>query len=145
MGPDVKISGVPPDTPAAGGIDYELLWSLVGLAAGALVIATWATVGLPRVPCVFRSLTGLPCLTCGATRAMAALLAGDPATAFRLHPPTVATAVFYPVFALYVVGARWSAWPRLRVRLDGAERWWLRWIVCGLLGVTWLFLIADGR
>ncbi|MDR2849612.1 MAG: DUF2752 domain-containing protein [Verrucomicrobiota bacterium] len=36
--------------------------------------------------CLFKRLTGLPCLTCGGSRAFAALLAGDVAGALRVQP-----------------------------------------------------------
>lgn len=42
----------------------------------------------PRVPvlCPYRALTGLPCPGCGLTRALHALLHGDPGTAFAFNP-----------------------------------------------------------
>jgi hypothetical protein len=142
----VKVTTLPQGAPlVAGGIDYEWIWTLVGLGVVTVAIGTSATIGWPRVPCVFRGLTGLPCLTCGATRALASLLAGDVAAAIRLNPLASSAVLAYPAFSVYAVGARWSAWPRVRLRLDRRDRRWARWIACALLGVTWLFLIADGR
>ena len=43
--------------------------------------------------CLFRRLTGLPCLTCGTSRAFAALLRGDLADAFSIQPLAVSCAV----------------------------------------------------
>lgn len=36
--------------------------------------------------CIFRLLTGIPCPGCGMTRALAAVLRGDAASAFSFHP-----------------------------------------------------------
>ena len=41
---------------------------------------------LTGIVCTFASTTGLPCPSCGLTRALAAALHGDLALAFRLHP-----------------------------------------------------------
>ena len=41
------------------------------------------------VPCLFRSLTGIPCPTCGVTRSFAALTRLDFAESFYYHPLTI--------------------------------------------------------
>ncbi len=43
--------------------------------------------------CAFHRLTGLPCLTCGTSRAASLLLSGDPLAALRLQPLAVAAGV----------------------------------------------------
>jgi hypothetical protein len=59
-----------------------LAWAVFAAAAaqGALVLA-----GLPGWPCLFKSATGVPCPGCGLTRAVAALLRGDPYASLRVH------------------------------------------------------------
>jgi len=56
---------------------------LLCLAGFAALLAFWYFLDLP---CVFRHLTGIPCITCGMTRAWTAALQGDFSTAFRQHP-----------------------------------------------------------
>jgi hypothetical protein len=71
-----------------------LLWG--GAAAGALLL--WPLLpGLTALfpPCPFKHLTGLPCLSCGTTRAALALLRGDVARAFAFNPLASALALSF--------------------------------------------------
>jgi hypothetical protein len=94
--------------------------------------------------CLFRRLTGWPCLTCGATRAFSALLTGHLADAFKLQP----LAVVAGVLAGAACGAQaWFLLVRrrvVRVRLEPAERqvFWTAVIVLAVL--NWLYLVRCG-
>ena len=59
------------------------------LTAGAVAALHASGVGV----CLFRRLTGLPCLTCGSTRAFALLLGGHPWQAVARQPLAVAAAL----------------------------------------------------
>lgn len=48
-------------------------------------------------PCLFQLLTGLYCPGCGGTRAVKALLAGNPAMSFQYHPLVLYTAAVVTV------------------------------------------------
>lgn len=64
------------------------------------------------VACPLLEWTGVPCPTCGGTRAMAALAAGQWADAFAWNPAVASAGI---VSALFVpVGLLWLAAPRLR-------------------------------
>jgi hypothetical protein len=69
-------------------------WALVGLAAaagaGLFAALDLAPASLPS--CAFRQATGLPCLTCGATRAFVRLAHGDVAASWAAHPLAVLVA-----------------------------------------------------
>ena len=56
-------------------IDHELIWLLVSLGT-LLGFALWFAARLPMPQCVFHTLTGLPCVTCGATRSAFQFLHG---------------------------------------------------------------------
>ena len=56
---------------------------LLGLTGAALVLLLWQWL---RIPCVIRSLAGIPCPGCGLTRAWLAVLRLDLSAAFSLHP-----------------------------------------------------------
>jgi Protein of unknown function (DUF2752) len=61
------------------------------LAVLAMLIAArfYDRLPLHPPPCGFRTLTGIPCLGCGATRAAIALAEGDVIKAIRYHPALV--------------------------------------------------------
>lgn len=66
-------------------------WLRLGIvAAGALavLVVAWLPGQLPRpvFPCAFHAITGLPCLFCGGTRSVRAVLHGEFALAAYLNP-----------------------------------------------------------
>lgn len=70
----------------------EARWLRFGLAlAMILVLLSLAflksdrRVTLPALPCAFHAVSGLPCLFCGGTRAVCAILDGNPRAALRLN------------------------------------------------------------
>jgi hypothetical protein len=71
--------------PRAGELDAELIWLCVTVASGAIGMV-WLALQLPVPQCTFRTLTGVPCVTCGATRAAMALMEGNIVGAFWLNP-----------------------------------------------------------
>ena len=84
-------------------LNHELIWTLVTvgvLLVGAITVyAPWVPV--PVGQCPFKLVTGLPCASCGATRALQALLLGDVPGALAVNP----------LFALvYIGGAAWAVY-----------------------------------
>lgn len=59
---------------------------LIGAAAAVVVGLSWDFISRFVPPCMFETLTGWNCLSCGATRATFALAHGDLVTAFYYHP-----------------------------------------------------------
>ena len=74
----------------------RLGWKLLGLAAFALLMVVWYIYDLP---CIFRYLTGIPCFTCGMSRAWLLALRLELADAFCMHP------LFWtiPVFVIFMI------------------------------------------
>jgi len=75
----------------------KLGWKILCLAGFLLLLALWYIFDLP---CAFRYVTGIPCITCGMTRAWTAALSGDLWAAFRQHPmfwsiPVLVVFLFY--------------------------------------------------
>ena len=94
--------------------------------------------------CLFRRLTGLPCLTCGSTRAFALLLGGHPWQAVARQPLAVAAAIA----ALIGVPVAWyDLLVRGRVAYVRFTRKEKR-IVCVAVAVAaalnWLYLMWRG-
>jgi hypothetical protein len=116
------------------------------VTGGALawVALSWST-SVPVPGCVFKALTGWPCLTCGGTRAIRALLALDAPGAWRLNPLVTAVTGGWTAYAVYGAGAVAGAWPRVKVELDTREGLALRVGAIACAAATWIFLVVDGR
>ncbi|MBP7638378.1 MAG: DUF2752 domain-containing protein [Kiritimatiellae bacterium] len=93
--------------------------------------------------CLFHRWTGWPCLTCGSTRACAALIAGDLAVAFRVQPLVsvllMAGTAISAAFSLMLACGR-----GITVRLSADER--RRLILAGvaLAAANWVYLLWRG-
>ena len=99
---------------------------------------------LPLTACTFKAFTGLPCMTCGATRALGLLFQADFASAFAMNPlATVAMLAVVP-WAL----ADLALWPRgraLSLALAPGTARALRIAAIGLMAANWVYLLAVGR
>jgi len=74
--------------------ELALLWCAASVGTLALAPLWPMLSGLLR-PCAFRTLTGLPCPTCGTTRAVLAVVRGDLGAAIVFNPlATVVLMVF---------------------------------------------------
>jgi Protein of unknown function (DUF2752) len=94
--------------------------------------------------CTFKSLTGLPCMSCGTTRALGRLAAGDWLGALQMNP--LATLVF-------VVGGLWAVADSIaalrgrgvRLRASAPVAHALRIAAVAAIVLNWIYLIAAGR
>ncbi len=130
---------------------YEVTWPvLVTLAAGLLTVgfgtadALWGRVPVPLPVCVLYTLTGIPCGTCGTTRAFQALARGHPLEALRYQPLIVLTvavstaATLADLIARWTTGRQWLPTALRRLRVSP-------WTVVVLFLVNWLYLILFLR
>jgi len=118
------------------------LWGLLALAAVALR-PVWLALAPVAPRCPFKALTGLPCPSCGTTRAAVALLHGDVLGAMLSNPVTALAGI-----AFVVGGAAAPLWalaggrvPVVPTPLPVTARAALAAILVG----TWIYLIAVGR
>lgn len=117
------------------------------LGIGALAAVSVAVLHLDRLPiliCVFRATTGIPCLTCGATRALGELATGDLSGALAMNPlATMAAFALVPWgvadLALMTRGRALS----LQVAPSGARA--LRVLAVAAVAANWAYLVAAGR
>ena len=115
------------------------------LAAAVSVLALrplWMAIAPLLRPCVFRSLTGVPCPTCGTTRAATAFLDGNLLAAFAANPLAAAMGLLFvvgaPIATLWAI-AQWPL-PLLPTPLP-------RWVRIGAVAViagNWLYVISVG-
>lgn len=119
-----------------GETDHEFLWLVVSLATF-LLAWLWLHFRLPWPDCVFAECTGLPCPTCGGTRALRSIFAGDWGNAWRWNP--LVTAGFWSVAAydLYAAVVLAGRLPRLRLGPFPEK------LVHILRGAAWLLLLAN--
>lgn len=96
-----------------GEIDHELVW-LVVTVGSAVAGAVWLAFSLPWPQCTFLALTGLPCATCGATRASLAFLHGNWGTAWQFNPLVFAALCGVALFNIYALTALCAGKRRLR-------------------------------
>lgn len=128
-------------------VDHERLWLSVALA-GAAVVVLWFAVGheeLPHLICPFRQITGIPCFTCGGTRALLALTRGDVRAAFVWNPLVAISAMGALVWLVYAAVVTALRAPRLRVRLAERDRLLFRAMAWTAIASNWVFLIVQGR
>jgi hypothetical protein len=122
------------------GRQLGFLWGgAVLLCAAAAPFAPAVAKGLP--PCPFHWLTGLPCATCGGTRALLALSRFDPGAAFLWNPLVTAGALAFALGGLIAFGLALAG---REVRVPGPTLG-LRVALTLAVASNWVFLVAAGR
>jgi len=120
---------------------------LLFAACGAFLAGVVALLRLDRLPfalCAFKQLTGLPCPTCGGTRALGRLATLDLPGAFAMNPLAVSVGVVVALWAvadLAMLPRRQSL--RLEMRKDLAFA--VRAAAVVLAAVNWAYLVLAGR
>jgi ABC-type Co2+ transport system permease subunit len=129
---------------APGELDHEMIWLCVTVSA-ALFTLLWLRFGLPWPRCTFHAVVGLPCLTCGSTRAALAVAHGEIAQAWHHNPLATLALGALTVFDAYAFVVLVSRAPRLRVGFSSAasRRASLALLLCAAL-LNWLYLIRHG-
>jgi hypothetical protein len=126
-------------------IDHEVLWLAV---AGALLVGAAIVIPSPHVQlplCVLKTLTGLPCPTCGLTRAVLAVSRGEVGRALFLNPLAVAAGAVSALYLVYAIAVLLLRLPRLRPRVSPTDARLARVTGLALVLANWVWLIATGR
>jgi hypothetical protein len=127
----------------ASGPPLGAIFGTIGLLAAAAV----RLLHLDRIPfplCLFKAFTGLPCPTCGTTRALARLFGLDFAGALRMNPFMTLLAVVVAAWAL----ADLALLPRrqaLEVAVSPRVAFALRVGALVFFLANWVYLVAAGR
>lgn len=121
--------------------ERQLAFLWLAAAASALALRSlWLAAAPILRPCVFRAITGIPCPTCGTTRAATAFLDGDLISAFAANPLAAAAGLLFvvgaPLAALWSI-ARWPV-PVLPTPIPG----WMRIGAVALIAGNWLYVIV---
>jgi len=122
------------------GRQLGFLWGGTALVCAAA--APWATelaYGMP--PCPFRRLMGVPCLTCGSTRALVALARIDLGAAFLWNPLVAGAGILFIAGGVVALAAalagRGVETPRPTPLLRAA--------LAAAIAANWAFLVVAGR
>lgn len=130
-------------TSVAGAAPYGAIFAAI---AGSLAAAT-AALHLDRLPftlCYFKGLTGLPCLSCGSTRALGRLAHLDWRGAWAMNPLAtsgIVLVLFWGLGDLALLPRRRA----LSLEVSPALAPLLRYAVIALVIANWLYLVLAGR
>jgi hypothetical protein len=147
MSAEAQIPGVPPRllrfSAPVGKLPLGAIFAALG-TLGAVGVGLLQLDRLPFTLCVFKHVTGLPCPTCGSTRAMGRLFALDPAGALAMNPLITAAALLLLPWAAadLLLLTRGRA---LDVEVSGPAARALRVLALLALLLNWAFLLAAGR
>jgi Protein of unknown function (DUF2752). len=125
-------------------LDHEFIWLSVTLG-GLAFAATWFAIGLPWPHCVFLTITGHPCMTCGATRSAIAFFQLDFAGALKWNPLVFAILCGFSIFDFYAFVVLIMRAPRLRIQFAATEKKFIRLAAFALLVSNWLYLLSRPR
>jgi hypothetical protein len=130
---------------APGETDHETLWASVAAALAVMLVLWVGFVEWPPTICPLRAVTGLPCPTCGATRALYAFTGGDVGAALRFNPLVAGAMLLALPYLAYASTVALLGLPRLRVRTGAGMALVARAVAVSAVLANWAFLIADGR
>src|SRR5262245_2033884 len=99
---------------AAQEIDHELVWLLVSLGTF-FGLGLWFAARLPTPQCAFHTLTGLPCVTCGATRSAFQFIHGHFVASLVFNPLAFITYCSVTIFDFYAAAVLVTRTPRFRL------------------------------
>ncbi len=116
------------------------LWGIVMLST--VVLRPFWLALVPFVPaCPFRSLTGVPCPTCGTTHAAIAMLHGRIGAALAANPLAAAAGLAFLAGGLIA-----PLWVALRLpvpEIPAPLPRWVRALILAALAASWMYVIAT--
>lgn len=122
--------------------EYGLIYGAIGI----LILLAFRFIPLSYIPvlCPFKKITGLPCPTCGGTRALIHLAHLDPVGSFSMNPLISSFTILGILFLLYSIISFFLRPLRFMVRFNQRERRVIRLWTIGVIIMNWLYLIISG-
>lgn len=120
-------------------IEFGIIYG--GIALVALVAGRLQSILLFASDCVFKGLTGIPCLTCGSTRSLMYLSHGDFLSAFGMNPLASLCLIAGVLWLFYSLISAAFKLPRISFLLTDRETAVMRGVAVTLLLVQWAYLI----
>jgi len=125
-------------------------WPVIGVWPLALGIVWVVLVGVfvllkpadsEATVCVFRNVTGVPCPTCGSTRAALAAVGGHPLEAIVFNPLVTVAGALTIAWLVLRVGFR----RRIEFDLVPRQRTLVWIVIAALFGANWVYVILGHR
>ncbi|MCC6574466.1 MAG: DUF2752 domain-containing protein [Planctomycetes bacterium] len=118
--------------------------SMFFLAGGAGMIALQRMIQHDATFCPLRAVTTIPCPLCGGTRAVMALVSGDPPLAIRYNPLALIllAAMVYSTMCYLLIVLPWGRRPE--VEMSGRELRLSSLLILAAFAANWVYVISAG-
>lgn len=123
-----------------GEFDHEAVWGSMALALLATAIL-YPFDRYPLVVCWFHNATGIPCPSCGATRAFVQMIHGHFVEGFAYNPLGAVFFIACAAFVPYAIFAIFAKKRRLRFSLDPRDRIPAVILILLLIAANWAYLV----
>jgi hypothetical protein len=127
----------------AGELEFGIIYGTI--ACIAIIAVRFLPLERLAPACVFRSVVGLPCPTCGATRSLIELSHGEVARAFLMNPLFTVVLLMTLVYFFANILAVLLQFRRVRILLSPFERSFVVGAICFLLLLNWAYLVSVMR
>lgn len=112
------------------------------IALLSFLVARFAPVLRVHIPCLFLTITGHPCATCGMTHAFVHLAHGHVVQAFRWSPMGAILAAGIWAFATADLVRVAAGWPLPPISPQRVRAWLLAGVLA--LAANWVYLLVHG-
>ena len=122
---------------------FGILFGFIGifiLLAARVIL--WIQPPIPK--CLFKELTGYPCVTCGSTRSLEELSQFHFFNAFLMNPLIFLTGLGFGLFALYSVGVYLFNFPKYQFTFIHTHSKLIRIFIVLAILLNWIYLIKAG-
>ena len=123
---------------------FGLIYGFIGvlILAGAKFIH-WLNPPLPI--CVFKTITGFPCLTCGATRSIEELSQFHIVNSFMMNPLIFLICIGGGLFAIYSFGVYFLKIPPIFIHWNNKRNSVARILAVSAILLNWAYLLIVHR
>ena len=126
-------------------VNHELIWGSIGLFV-ALCSRFFPFDRIPLPPCLFHRITGIPCPTCGFTRAFRLMSRLRLLDGFLMSPLAALVFACMVVFVVYAAVVLAFHTPRIRMHLSGRRELNIARVLVAVVVISnWAYIIAAGR
>ncbi|MBI5198565.1 MAG: DUF2752 domain-containing protein [Nitrospirae bacterium] len=123
-------------------MEYSLIYG--GLAILILLAARFLPLAKMPIFCPLKTVSGIPCPTCGSTRAIIHLAHFDLMGAFAMNPLISSSLIAGTIFLLYSLASYLLTPLRLDVKFSLREKLILRLGIGLAIFLNWIYLIISG-